>query len=77
MNQANLKNHFLFAKGIGWCNHLELFSMKRLSFRDRDMKLNGWGWKDSYFFVNDRNVAEFTGNRYGIFRHLNPYVCLT
>ncbi|KYM94633.1 Alkyldihydroxyacetonephosphate synthase, peroxisomal [Cyphomyrmex costatus] len=30
--------------------------------RQQLLKWNGWGYKDSGFRVNDKNVIEFTGN---------------
>lgn len=32
--------------------------------RDSDLKWNGWGYKDSFFFVNDRGIMEFSGSKY-------------
>ncbi|XP_033211357.1 alkyldihydroxyacetonephosphate synthase isoform X2 [Belonocnema kinseyi] len=37
------------------------------------LKWNGWGYKDSQFCVNDKNVIEFTGNRYPIGNQQLPY----
>uniref|UniRef100_A0A915JXK6 Alkylglycerone-phosphate synthase n=1 Tax=Romanomermis culicivorax TaxID=13658 RepID=A0A915JXK6_ROMCU len=32
--------------------------------RDHDLKWNGWGYSDSYFFVNDKGTMQFNGKRY-------------
>lgn len=37
------------------------------------LKWNGWGYKDSRFFINEKNVIEFTGDRYPIGNHKLPY----
>ena len=31
--------------------------------REKVLKWNGWGYKDSGFRFNEKNVAEFTGKR--------------
>ncbi|KAG5332302.1 ADAS protein, partial [Acromyrmex heyeri] len=31
--------------------------------RSQLLKWDGWGYKDSGFRVNDKNIIEFTGNR--------------
>ena len=40
----------------------KLFSCK-FDCRQELLKWNGWGYRDSAFRVNDKNVIEFTGNR--------------
>ena len=30
----------------------------------KDLKLRGWGYKDTHFFLNDDKVVELTGNKY-------------
>lgn len=37
------------------------------------LKWNGWGYKDSQFRINEKNVIEFTGDRYPIGNHKLPY----
>ena len=32
-------------------------------YREKVLKWNGWGYKDSGFRFNDKNVAEFIGKR--------------
>jgi alkyldihydroxyacetonephosphate synthase len=44
------------------------------SFRDGQLKWNGWGYKDSYFFVNSKRIVEFTGDRYDISGKTLPYL---
>ncbi|KAG5336337.1 ADAS synthase, partial [Acromyrmex charruanus] len=41
--------------------------------RSQLLKLDGWGYKDSGFRVNDKNIIEFTGNRYPIGNQELPY----
>ncbi|XP_076623716.1 alkyldihydroxyacetonephosphate synthase [Colletes latitarsis] len=41
--------------------------------RQELLKWNGWGYKDSEFRVNERNILEFTGNRYPIGNKELPY----
>lgn len=36
------------------------------SYRQSVLKWNGWGYRDSQFFVNHRGQAEFNGKRYDI-----------
>ncbi|KAI3388999.1 hypothetical protein SNEBB_006652 [Seison nebaliae] len=40
--------------------------------RDDLLKWNGWGYKDSFFFINSDGDAEFTGNRYKIGNTVMP-----
>ncbi|XP_076758899.1 alkyldihydroxyacetonephosphate synthase isoform X2 [Xylocopa sonorina] len=50
--------------------------MKRIpqsSKRQELLKWNGWGYKDSEFRMNERNIIEFTGNRYSIGNTELPY----
>lgn len=43
------------------------FGIWRLDFRETDLKWNGWGYRDSFFFVNDKDQVEFNGEkRYGL-----------
>ncbi|XP_053971193.1 alkyldihydroxyacetonephosphate synthase isoform X1 [Hylaeus volcanicus] len=37
------------------------------------LKWNGWGYRDSEFRVNEKNILEFTGNRYPIGNKELPY----
>uniref|UniRef100_A0A1B6LVZ4 Alkylglycerone-phosphate synthase n=1 Tax=Graphocephala atropunctata TaxID=36148 RepID=A0A1B6LVZ4_9HEMI len=37
------------------------------------LKWNGWGYKDSKFLVNNRDIIEFTGSRYPIGQQELPY----
>lgn len=41
--------------------------------RQKILKWNGWGYKDSEFRVTENNVIEFTGNRYPIGNTKLPY----
>lgn len=41
--------------------------------RQNLLKWNGWGYKDSQFRVNDKQMLEFTGNRYLIGNRPLPY----
>ncbi|XP_029035219.1 alkyldihydroxyacetonephosphate synthase [Osmia bicornis bicornis] len=41
--------------------------------RQKLLKWNGWGYKDSEFRINEKNIIEFTGNRYPIGNKELPY----
>ncbi|CAK9804017.1 Alkyldihydroxyacetonephosphate synthase [Anthophora plagiata] len=41
--------------------------------RQKLLKWNGWGYKDSEFRMNEKHIIEFTGNRYPIGNKQLPY----
>ncbi|XP_020281461.1 alkyldihydroxyacetonephosphate synthase isoform X2 [Pseudomyrmex gracilis] len=56
------------------CAHLEIRrKLLRSATRQQLLRWNGWGYKDSGFRINDKNLIEFTGNRYPIGNLELPY----
>ncbi|KAG5309344.1 ADAS synthase, partial [Acromyrmex insinuator] len=54
-------------------NELIEFESAVPKIRSQLLKWDGWGYKDSGFRINDKNIIEFTGNRYPIGNQELPY----
>ena len=54
-----------------WCKFMAHYSVHFIHFFSRQdlLKWNGWGYKDSKFFVNKSGNVEFTGQRWDSIKH--------